>query len=200
MLSYISWEIKNLELTTLIILPKSWVGYEIIINELIYAHIYDKKEIELFLYHHITDNGQTLFWFLTFDDRALFKELIKISWVWGKVAQNILSLGSGRLKTAILEDDKKTIESIKWVGKKMAEKIVLELWDKEFIKNFQYQSIGSETSLKNTFSLENSLRQEILSTLTMMWYSSKKVEEILSNLPPHLLTAQDIIPYVVKNI
>lgn len=200
MLSYITWEIKNLEITSVIILTESWIGYEIIINELIYAHIYDKKEIELFVYHNITENGQTLFGFLTFDDRTLFKELIKISWVWGKVAQNILSLGSGRLKTAILEDDKKTIESIKWVGKKMAEKIVLELWDKEFIKNFQYQSTGSGTSLKNTFSLETSLKQEILSTLTMMWYQSKKVEEILSKLPSDLLTAQDIIPYVVKNI
>lgn len=200
MLSYIKWEIKNLELTSTIILTSSGVGYEIIINELIYAHIYEKKEIELFIYHNINENGQTLFWFLSFDDRTLFKELIKISGVWWKVAQNIMSLWSSRLKTAILEDDKKTIESIKWVGKKMAEKIVLELSDKEITKSFLSQKMTSGTPAKNTFSLDTSLKQEILTTLTMMWYQSKKVEEILSNLPENLLTAQDIIPYVVKNI
>lgn len=200
MLSYIKWEIKNLELTSTIILTSSGVGYEIIINELIYAHIYEKEEIELFIYHNINENGQTLFWFLSFDDRTLFKELIKISGVWWKVAQNIMSLWSSRLKAAILEDDKKTIESIKWVGKKMAEKIVLELSDKEIIKSFLSQKMTSGTPAKNTFSLDISLKQEILTTLTMMWYQSKKVEEILSNLPENLLTAQDIIPYVVKNI
>ncbi len=200
MLSYIKWEIKNLELTSTIILTSSGVGYEIIINELIYAHIYEKEEIELFIYHNINENGQTLFWFLSFDDRTLFKELIKISGVWWKVAQNIMSLWSSRLKAAILEDDKKTIESIKWVGKKMAEKIVLELSDKEIIKSFLSQKMTSGISAKNTFSLDTSLKQEILTTLTMMWYQSKKVEEILSNLPSNLLTAQDIIPYVVKNI
>lgn len=200
MLSYIKWHIKNIELNSVIVLTESWIGYEIIINELIYAHIYDKKEIELFVYHHITENGQTLFWFLTFDDRALFKELIKISWVWGKVAQNILSLGSGRLKTAILEDDKKTIESIKWVGKKMAEKIVLELSDKDFIKTLQTENNLSTKKAWSTQQIKKDMKAEILSSLTLMWYNGKKIEDILQNLPEWYDTIETIIPFVIKNI
>lgn len=200
MLSYIKWEMKNLEITSVIILTESWIGYEIIINELIYAHIYDKKEIELFVYHNITENGQTLFGFLTFDDRTLFKELIKISWVWWKVAQNILSLGSGRLKSAILEDDKKTIESIKWVGKKMAEKIVLELSDKDFIKTLQTENNLSTKKSWSTQQIKKDMKAEIFSSLTLMWYNGKKIEDILQNLPEWYDTIETIIPFVIKNI
>lgn len=200
MLSYIKWQIKNIELNSVIVLTDSWVWYEIIINELTFAKIHDKNEIEMFLFHNITENGQTLFWFLEIDDRVFFKELIKISGVWWRVAQTILSLWLARLKTAILEDDKKTIESIKWVWKKMAEKIVLELSDKDIVKNFVITKTDSMQKVKNVSNIDNSLKQEILSTLTLMWYSSKKVEEILWNLPTWLKTAQEIIPYVIKNI
>lgn len=198
MISYIKWKIKNIELNSVIVLTDTWVWYEIIINELVYASIYDKKDIELYVYHNISENGQTLFWFINFEDRILFKELIKISWVWGRVAQSILSLWTARLKRAILEDDKKTIESVKWVWKKMAEKIVLELGDKEVIKNFE-----TEKSLKkfsNTTQLKKDLKNEILSTLTMMWYNGKKVEDILDDLPDGYDSVEKIIPYVIKNI
>lgn len=199
MISYIKWEIKNIELNSVIILTESWVWYEIIINELVYASIYDKKEVEIFVYHNISENWQNLFGFLNFEDRVLFKELIKISWVWGRVAQNILSLWTTRLKKAILEDDKKTIESVKWVGKKMAEKIVLELSDKDIVKNFEIENITSKKSWKNT-QIKNDLKSEIISTLTMMWYNAKKVEDILNDLPEWLESVEKIIPYVIKNI
>lgn len=200
MLSYIKWQIKNIEPTSVIILPESWVWYEIIINELIYAHIHDRQEVEVFVYHSISENGQTLFWFLTFEDRRLFKELIKISWVWWRVAQNILSLWTSRLKTAILEDDKKTIESIKWVGKKMAEKIVLELGDKEFIKTFERENIPSTKKSWNNYQLKKDMKSEIISSLTFMGYNAKKVEDILQELPEGYDTIDKIIPYVIKKI
>lgn len=199
MLSYIKWQIKNIELSSVIVLTESWVWYEIIINELVYAIIYDKKDIELYVYHNISENGQSLFWFINFEDRVLFKELIKISWVWWRVAQNILSLWSTRLKKAILEDDKKTIESVKWVWKKMAEKIVLELTDKEIIKNFEIENLSSKKST-SAIQIKKDLRSEILSTLTMMWYNSKKVEDILDHLPEGYESVEKIIPYVIKNM
>lgn len=200
MLSYIKWQIKNIELNSVIILTDSWVWYEVIINELTYSKIYDKWEIEMFLYHNITENWQSLFGFLEYEEREFFKELIKISGIGWRVAQTILSLWLTRLKTAILEEDKKTIESIKWVWKKMAEKIILELGDKDIVKNFVVTKNESKEKTKNVSNIDNSLKQEIVSTLSLMWYNSKKVEEVLQNLPAWLNTAQEIIPYVIKNI
>ncbi len=198
MLSYIKWHIKNIELNSVIVLTESWVWYEIIINERMYASICDKQDVELFLYHSISENGQALFWFLTLEERILFKELIKISWVWWRVAQNILSLWASRLKVAILEDDKKTIESIKWVGKKMAEKIVLELWDKDIVKNFQPEIITQKK--QNNSHIEKDMKNEILSTLILMWYNGKKVEDMFEKLPQWVDTIEKILPYIIKNI
>lgn len=200
MLSYIKWTIKNIDFTSVIILTESGLWYEININELIYASIFEKKEVELYIYHSISENGQSLFGFLSFDDRVLFKELIKISGVWGRVAQAILSLGSSRLKRAILDDDKKTIESAKWVGKKMAEKIVLELSDKDIVKNFEYEQTNQEKKQNTASHIKKDLRSEIISTLTLMWYNAKKVEDILDNLPVWLESVDKIIPYVIRNI
>lgn len=196
MISYINWTIKNLEINQVIILTNFWIWYEIIINELIYSHIINKKEAELFVYHNITENWQNLFWFLSFEDREFFKELIKISWVWWKVAQNIMSLWVSKLKIAIYEDDKKLIESIKWVWKKMSEKIILELKDKDFIKNINLQKEIKQKQVN----IEKTTKDEIMSTLTIMWYNPKRVEELLQTLPTDYDTIQKIIPFIIKNI
>jgi Holliday junction resolvasome RuvABC DNA-binding subunit len=82
----------------------------------------------------------------------------------------------------------------------MAEKIVLELSDKEIVKNFIIEKTISKDKNTISYKIENSLKQEILSTLTMMGYNSKRVEEILSELPENLKTVQEIIPYVIKII
>lgn len=202
MISYIKWNLKNIEINSVIVLTESWVGYEIVINELIYSKIYDKNEIELFVFHAISENAQSLFGFLDIEDRKIFKELIKISWVWWRVAQTILSLWTHRLKEAILNEDKKTLESIKWVGKKMAEKIVIELSDKDFIKNAEFENLSSNSINKTSdiVNIDNNLKKEIISSLSLMWYNVKDIENILQTLPEWFDTVETIIPYVIKNI
>lgn len=197
MISYIKWNIKFLNPNYVIILTSSWIWYEIIINEFIYSKISEKKELELFLYQIITENQQSLFWFLSIEDRELFKELIKIPWIWGRVAQNILSLWINKLKDAVVWNDKKIIESIKWVWKKMAEKIVLELKDKDIIKN-HIVTKGEYTTKNN--SIDENIKKQVIETLTMMWYNQKKVEDILQLVWNKYKNIDEIIPFVIKNI
>ncbi len=199
MLAYIKWKIKNIELSNVIILTNSWIWYEVFINELLYSKIYNKEEIELFLHHSISENWQTIFWFFSAEERNMFKELIKISWVWGRVAQNILSLWVNRLKKAIIEEDKKTIETIKWVWKKMAEKIVLELKDKDILNDYLKENTN-DTLNNNSIKIEKNILKEIIQTLTLMWYNQKRVEELLQSLPEWIDKIDKIIPYIIKNI
>lgn len=194
MISYIHWNIKKLDLNFVIIASKDGIGYEILINERIYAQLWENQQAELFIYHHITENGQNLFGFLDFDERELFKELIKISWVGGKVAQNILSLGWERLKEAVLQEDKKLLGTIKWVGKKMTEKIILELKDKDFIKHHVVNASGTKNPPNNNIKIE------VIDTLTSMGYNLTRIEEVLQTLPEEYSKIEEIIPYVIKNI
>ena len=196
MISYIKWRIIELDFNYLTILTASGLGYELGINELIYSKITKEEEIELFVYHHKTENSEALFWFIESREKKVFTELVKISWIWGKVAMQILSLWVDRLLTATKSEDNKTIESIKWVGKKMAEKIILEFRDKDF----WLEILLPKNTDKKSSNLDENLLSSIKSTLTNMWYNPKDVENILQDLPAEMNDIWTIISYVVKNI
>lgn len=195
MISYITWKIIDLDFTSLTILTASWVGYEVWINELTYAKLALEEEVELFLYHQKTENSEALFGFLEKDEKRVFSELIKISWIGGKVAMQILSLGVPRLLLAISSQDNNTIESIKWIGKKMAEKIILEMKDKDFGIN-----IASRENILKATNLSPDLHSSIKLTLVNMWYNPKDIDRVLVSLPENLNGAGEIIPYVIKNL
>lgn len=195
MISYIKWKIIDLEFNSVTILTNSWVGYELGINELIYSKLSLEEETELFVYHHKTENSENLFAFTNKTEKKLFSELIKISWIWGKVAMQILSLWVDLLISSAKLGDNKTIESIKWIWKKMAEKIIIELRDKDF----DYELVVRNSSKKTIF-IEEDLFSSIKSTLTNMWYNQKDVENILRELPEDLTDAGTILPYAIKHL
>lgn len=195
MISYITWKIIDLDFTNMTILTNSWVGYEVLINELTYSKLATLEDVELFIYHYKTENSENLFWFIEKEEKKVFGELIKISWIGWKVAMQILSLWVERLVLSIKSEDNKTIESIKWVGKKMAEKIILELKDKDFWVN-----IYNRENITKANTIDSSLHSSIKSTLTAMWYNPRDIDQVLSNLPEWINQTKDIIPYVIKNL
>ncbi len=196
MISYLKWEIIELDFNSLTILTSGGVGYAVVINEIISANLVLNDDAEIFIYHHKTENSEALFGFLEKSDKDVFTELIKISWVWGKVAMQILSLWIERLIHAIQSADNKTIEGIKWIWKKMAEKIILELKDKEF--KVQVDT-SSWTNTAKVF-IDRSLFEQIKDTLVNMWYQGKDVERVLEGLPEEMKGAGDILPYCIREL
>ncbi len=194
MISYIAWKIIDLEFNSVSILTNGGVAYEIWINELIYSKIWMDEDIWMYIYHHITENNQTLFGFLEKNEKKVFSDIIKISGIWGKHAMQILSLWIERLSIAISSQDNKTLESIKWVGKKMAEKIILELKDKDL-----GVSVDTDTYVKAN-NINPELQSSIKSTLTNMWYNPRDIDKSLSKLPEDMNDAGEIIPYVIKSL
>ncbi len=196
MISYITWKIIDIDTNSVNILTKSGIWYEIIINEITYSKIYSLEETELFLYHQISESFESLFGFVEKNEKKVFKELIKISGIWWKVAIQILSLWVDRLINAVNSDDNKTIETIKWVWKKMAEKIILELkW-----KDFWIELTENNEIVENENNLDNDIKQEILSTLTNMGYNAKDIEKVLKKLPEDYNDLADIIPFVIREL
>lgn len=198
MLSYLKWNIIDLEYNSVIILTNSWIWYELIINELTYSKLLNKSEIEIYVYHHITENSQTLFGFIEKQEKELFKELIKVSGIWWKVANNILSLGINELINAIKSEDENTITKIPGIWKKMASKMILELKDKDYFKQTLISS-GIKID-KNRNKIETNLENDLINSLTNMWYKKQDIEKVLLNLPEDLVSINDIIPFVIRNI
>ena len=197
MLAYLKWKIIDLESNSTIILTESWIWYELIINELTYSKLLNEKETEIYVYHHITENSQSLFWFLEKEEKELFKELIKVSWIWWKVANNILSLGIDKIINSVKTEDEATITSIPGIWKKMASKMILELKDKNLFKN---ASIEIKKEWKISRKIEASLQSTVIESLTNMWYKKQDIEKALSNLPENIVSVNEIIPFVIKNI
>jgi len=204
MIAYLKWEIIDLEFSKVVILTSGGVGYDVLINEINFSKIQNenRKNLELFIYHHRTENSQLLFGFLEKDEKIIFEELIKINWVWGKVALNILSIWIYRLSKAIASWDNKTIESIKWIGKKWASKIILELNDSDVIKSYKESNWDKniENKLGNITNISQDIHNDVKNTLTLMWYNLSDIEKVLAKLPEDVTTINDIIPFVIKNI
>ena len=204
MIAYLKWEILDLEFNKVIVLTSSWVGYEVLINDITFSKIKNDNisKLEFYIYHHRTENSQILFGFLEKDEKIIFEELIKINWVWWKVALNILSIGILRLLDAINSWDNKTIESIKWIWKKWASKIILELKDSDLIKGYDLKSIDkdSEKDWGNLSTISQDIHNNVKNTLVAMWYNWLDIDNVLKKLPKDITTVNEIIPFVIKNM
>jgi len=204
MIAYLKWEILDLELNKVIVLTSSWVGYEVLINDITFSKIKNDNldKIEFYIYHHRTENSQILFWFLDKNEKKLFEELIKINWVGWKVALNILSIGVLRLLDAINSWDNKTIESIKWIWKKWASKIILELKDSDLIKGYDLKNIDkdSKKDLDKVSNISQDIHNNVKNTLVAMWYNWLDIDNVLKKMLKDILKVNEIITFVIKNM
>lgn len=200
MIAYISGEIKQISDNSVLILCASGLGYEVLINPNIYSQILDKRNVELYIYQSISENNESLFGFIEKEDRDLFLELIKIPGIWWKAGINIIALGTNTIKDAILNEDEFTIQQAKWVGKKTASKILLELKDSDIIKSYSLWLWERPKKSQSSIELDKNIKLDVLQSLTAMGYNPKKVEDLLSTLPKWYESIDTIIPYIIKNI
>ncbi|MFA5917055.1 MAG: Holliday junction branch migration protein RuvA [Candidatus Gracilibacteria bacterium] len=196
MISFLSGKIFDLDTGKCNILTNCGIGYEVNINELTHSKILLGDEIDLYIYHNITENTQSLYGFLDKQDKLLFIEFTKVSGVGGRSALNLLDLGSSNIFNAIKIEDTNFFSQAKGIGKKMAEKVILELKDKDFIKNNLH--INS-SNIENNIIL-NDIDKQIKSSLINMGYDSHKIDEVLCELPKEIKEMGEILQYVIKNI
>ncbi len=195
MISFLSGKIFDLDIGKCNILTNCWIGYEVNINDLTYSKILLWDEIDLHIYHNITENSQSLYGFLDKQDKLLFLEFTKVSWVWWRSALNLLDLGSSNIFDALKREDTIFFSQAKWIWKKMAEKVILELKDKDFIK---LNLVNIESKLDTCVIRE--VDKQIKSSLVNMWYDSCKIDDLLRELPKEIEEMGEILQYVIKNI
>lgn len=107
------------------------VGYEVQISLNTYSYISNSDAGQLFTYLHITENGQTLYGFYEAGEKELFLQLISVSGVGAATARMMLSgMKPEEIKRAIVQGNAKQLESVKGIGRKTAERLILELKDK----------------------------------------------------------------------
>jgi Holliday junction DNA helicase RuvA len=114
-----------------VIVDVNGVGYECQVSLNTYSAINEKASGQLFTYLHITENGHTLYGFAEQTEKELFTQLISVSGVGAATARMMLSgMRPEEIMRAIVNGNAKLLESIKGIGRKTAERLVLELRDK----------------------------------------------------------------------
>ncbi len=177
MISYLKGRLAFKDPTHLIV-DVGGVGYEVKISLTTYSQIKDKEDILIQTYLHVKEDSHTLFGFFEASEKKRFLDLLSINGVGPSTALMILSsLDAKELQAAIVQEDVKTIQSVKGIGGKTAQRIILELKDKMKKEGLLDKTIEIQPRFDNT------LRSEALSALTTLGIgksiAEKTVDKIL---------------------
>jgi len=114
-----------------VIVDVNGIGYELQISLSTYSAISKAEAGQLHTYLHITENAQTLYGFFDLEEKELFLQLISVSGIGASTARMMLSgMKPDDIVKAILQNNARQLEAIKGIGKKTAERLILELKDK----------------------------------------------------------------------
>lgn len=131
MIGYVKGNILSLTPDTALILTESGVGFEILISAAAYDSLASKKEGGLYTYMQLREDGVSLFGFAQTEEKEMFLKLISVSGVGPKMGIAVLSgMKAGDVAAAIATNDVKRLSAVKGLGKKTAERIILELREK----------------------------------------------------------------------
>lgn len=130
MIDYIKGKI--IELTpTYTVVENSGIGYMIQISLQTFSALENRSDVTIYIHHYLREDDEQLYGFSSKDERELFRLVIGVSGIGVSTAQMMLSsMSSGEIRNAIISEDINRIKSIKGIGTKTAQRLILELKDK----------------------------------------------------------------------
>lgn len=150
--------------------------------------------VQLYTYMQVKDDGMSLFGFNDRDALTLFEQLLTVNGVGPKAGLAIMSIGTvNQIKAFIVHKDAKSIAKAQGVGKKTAERVILELADKVSAVPIQDAEIATESAV--LFSDE---RNNAVVALTTLGYSKAEAEEAIGHVPEDDLTIEEYIKKSLK--
>ena len=173
----------------------SGVGYELNISLNTYAHIQDLEQGKLFTYLQIKEDGHTLFGFFDKIEKEIFIMLISVSGIGASIARMMLShLKPDEISKAIIQNNVKLLESVKGIGKKTAERLVLELRDK-------VNKVATDLNIPITPG--NRFQQDALNALVSLGISRPQAETAIQKInliEPEINNLEELIKKALKAI
>ena len=195
MIDYIKGQIIELTPTELI-LECGGIGYSILISLQTYEKMQLQTQTVAYIHHYIREDEELYFGFATKDERELFRLLIGVSGIGVASARMMLSsLTSEEIRQAILSEDIHKIKSVKGIGLKSAQRLVLELKDK-IVK-------GAGTDTPSIFKTDNNaLVDEATTALVMLGFTKANINKVLPGILKEKPSArvEDLIKAALKKL
>lgn len=173
MIDYIKGSLAEITPTEMV-LECYGIGYKILISLQTYEALNGKSETKVYIHHYLREDEELYYGFATKDERELFRLLIGVSGIGASTARMMLSsLTSDEIRNAILSEDINKIKSIKGIGLKSAQRLILELKDKVV------KGGGADNSiLFNT--VASGAAEEASTALVMLGFTKANVNKAIS--------------------
>ncbi len=195
MIAYLKGKLVHKE-PTHIVIDVGGIGYQASISFNTFSEIKDKEDIRIATYLHVREDAHILFAFATDAEKTMFLNLISVNGVGPNTAMMVLSsLAPAELKSAILREDAATLQAVKGIGGKTAQRLILELKDK------LRKSQGDESSTL-TGMVNNTMRQEALTalmTLGIVRIAAEKSIDTVLRKSGNTISLEDLVKQALKN-
>lgn len=171
------------------------VGYFLNISLNTFSKIPDKENVLLYSHLSVREDAHTLYGFFDKLERELFRLLISVSGVGPSTARIMLSsMTSAQIQQAIASEDIPTIQSVKGIGAKTAQRVIIDLKDK-ILKTYDITDVKIADS-------HNTIKEEALSALEVLGYSPKRVNRLVQNIIQETpsISLENIIKQALKNL
>ena len=157
---------------TFVVVDCSGVGYLLHISLNTFSSIPDSEAITLYTHLSVKEDSHTLYGFINKTEREIFRLLISVSGVGPSIARTMLSsMSSEEIQQAIATENIALIQSVKGIGAKTAQRVIIDLKDK-ILKTFDMDSIS--------VSQNNTNKEEALSALEVLGFNRKQSDKVLS--------------------
>jgi Holliday junction DNA helicase RuvA len=182
---------------TFVVVEVQGVGYQLHISLQTFSEIKEQENVMLHTHLNIREDAHVLFGFSSLIEKKLFQQLISVNGVGPSTAIIMLSyMNSNELKTAIVREDAASLQRIKGIGGKTAQRVIIELKDK--LKKESWEEIQPSISI----GAHNTVRHEALSALLTLGLpkavAEKSVDTVLRK-SGNTITLEDLVKQALKN-
>ena len=177
-----------------VIIECNGLGYILTISLQTFSNIPDKENIKLFTHLSIREDAHILYGFVDKIEREIFKLLISVSGVGPSTAITMLSsMDSNEIQRAIASEDVEKIRSVKGIGIKTAQRVIVDLQDK-ILKIYEF---SEDLAVSN-----NTIKNEALSALEVLGFSRKKIDKIIQVIlqDSPSISLEELIKKALKNL
>ncbi|NNF20091.1 MAG: Holliday junction branch migration protein RuvA [Flavobacteriaceae bacterium] len=179
---------------THVVIECAGIGYFVNISLHTFSLVRDEEQLMLFTHLQVKEDSHTLFGFAEPSEREIFRLLLSVSGIGASIARTMLSsLTPQQVRDAIANGDVATIQSVKGIGAKTAQRAILDLKDKVL----KIQDIGEVSAPSN-----NTNKEEALSALEVLGFVRKQAEKAVDKamIDDPTRSVEDIIKLALKNL
>ena len=196
MYSYIIGKVIS-KTKNILILENNNIGYEIYMTEIALSELNIGEEAKIYTYYNVSQDNISLFGFKNLEEKKMFENLISVSKIGAKTAIGILSsISTAEFAIAIITNDINRLSKLPGIGKKTAQRIVLEITDKVKTEEIIFTEDKEQKSNEQYVTVSEK-EKDVVEALKVLGYNIKEIENIMKSLDINSST-EDMIKQALK--